>query len=81
MFYYVLNNTNTLWFPYDKNYVSKQLGITYFHYYDVKSYLLENVFVNKSLSSKEKATVTNYFESKNKEKTTTNFHGIAKDKT
>lgn len=80
MFYCVSSNTNTLWFPYDKNYVSKQLGIAYFHYYDVKSYLLENVFVNKSLSSKEKATVTNYFETKNKEKTGTKFQGIAKNK-
>lgn len=80
MFYSVWSNTNTLWFPYDKNYVSRQLGIVYFHYYDVSSFLQNNVFVNKSLSSKEKSTVSNYFTAKNKVNVSNNFHGIAKNK-
>jgi len=68
---------------YDNNYIVKNFGIGYFHYYDVKKYLKENYLRDKKLRTEEKNELTSFFEEKNKEKAalSNRFKGIAKGKT
>lgn len=54
-------------FPYDNNYVINELGILYFHYYDIKRNIHERYFADRSLESEEKALIDNYFDSKKSE--------------
>lgn len=67
---------------YDNNYIVKNFGIGYFHYYDVKKYLKENYLRDKKLRTEEKNELTSFFEEKNKEKAalSNRFKGIAKGK-
>jgi len=67
---------------YDNNYIVKNFGIGYFHYYDVKKYLKENYLRIKKLRTEEKNELTSFFEEKNKEKAalSNRFKGIAKGK-
>ena len=66
----------------DNNYIVKNFGIGYFHYYDVKKYLKENYLRDKKLRTEEKNELTSFFEEKNKEKAalSNRFKGIAKGK-
>ncbi|HHW49674.1 MAG TPA: LTA synthase family protein [Clostridiaceae bacterium] len=72
------NNVDTSIFPYDNNYVARYLGIKYFHYYDIKRFVKENLLTNRTLSSKERATIDEFF--KNKPKSSDKHRGIAKGK-
>jgi lipoteichoic acid synthase len=65
-------------FPYDNNYVIRELGIVYFHYYDTKRYIKENFLTDRKLTEEERAIVSDYF--KNKEKGGENLRGTAKGK-
>lgn len=65
-------------FPYDNNYVVKDLGVVYFHYYDTKRYIKENFLTDRKLSEEERAIVSDYF--KNKEKGGESLKGVAKGK-
>lgn len=64
---------------YDNNYIVKNFGIGYFHYYDTKKYIAENFLRNKSLSSEEEQDIANYLDNKSK-KSIGNYNGIAKGK-
>lgn len=61
------SSASTYMFPYDNNYVINNLGIFYFHYYDVKNYLRDNLFIDKTLTSEEKKEVKAYFDGKKPE--------------
>ncbi|HOM03287.1 MAG TPA: LTA synthase family protein [Acetivibrio sp.] len=67
---------------YDNNYIVKNFGIGYFHYYDVKKYLKENYLRDKKLKTDEKNELISFFEEKNGEdgELTDRFYGIAKGK-
>jgi phosphoglycerol transferase MdoB-like AlkP superfamily enzyme len=67
---------------YDNNYIVKNLGIGYFHYYDIRRYIKQNWNRDKNLSSDEKNEITAFFEEKNKqaEKYSKKYSGIAKGK-
>src|SRR5690606_10636256 len=43
---------------YDNNYIVKNLGIGYFHYYDIRRYIKQNWNRDKNLSSDEKNEIT-----------------------
>lgn len=51
-------------FPYDNNYVINDLGIFYFHYYDVKRHVEERYFTDHTLTTDEKAKLDSFFEAK-----------------
>lgn len=51
-------------FPYDNNYVINNLGILYFHYYDIKRHLEERYFTDHTLNAEEKTELDNYFNTK-----------------
>lgn len=67
---------------YDNNYIVKNFGIGYFHYYDVKKYLRENYLRDKKLRSDEKNELISFFEEKNKKngELSDRFAGIARGK-
>lgn len=64
---------------FDNNYIIKNLGIFYFHTFDVKRFASENLFTNKSLSKEDVENITNYFENK-KAAGGEKLKGIAKGK-
>lgn len=64
---------------YDNNYIVKNFGIGYFHYYDAKKYIAENFLIDKRLSSEEEQDIRNYLNKKTAD-TTINYKGIAKGK-
>jgi len=72
------NNVDTSIFPYDNNYIARYLGINYFHFYDIKRFVKENLLTDRKLSSEERAIINEFFENKNK--STDKFRGIAKGK-
>ena len=49
---------------YDANNMVKNLGIGYFHYYDIKKYAKENLFKSKALTSDEIDQIISFFEDK-----------------
>lgn len=51
-------------FPYDNNYVINNLGILYFHYYDIKRHVEERYFTDHTLNADEKTKLENYFKTK-----------------
>lgn len=66
----------TYMFPYDNNNVVNSLGIFYFHYYDVKNYVKDNLFIDKTLTREDKAEVKAFFDGKKPEGTL--YKGAAK---
>ncbi|NLD46335.1 MAG: LTA synthase family protein, partial [Clostridiaceae bacterium] len=67
---------------YDNNYLVKNLGISYFHYFDIKRYIKENILRNSKLSSAEENEIRAFFSSREKEAESTakKYSGIAKGK-
>jgi len=67
---------------YDNNYIVKNFGIGYFHYYDVKKYVKENYLRDKKLKNEEKSELVSFFDEKNGEagKLPNKFCDIAKGK-
>lgn len=67
---------------YDNNYIVKNFGIGYFHYYDVKKYVKENYLRDKKLKNEEKSELVSFFDEKNGEagKLPNKFSDIAKGK-
>jgi lipoteichoic acid synthase len=78
LFIIPFTNVNTLWFEYDKNQIIKDMGIFYFHFNDVTTYIKENTFADKTLSENEKILVEDFF--KNKTLTGKQYSGLAKGK-
>lgn len=64
---------------YDNNYIVKNFGIGYFHFYDTKRFIAEDLLRDKSLSSKEEQDIKNFLDKKS-ENLTGNYKGIAKGK-
>lgn len=64
---------------YDNNYIVKNFGIGYFHYYDTKKYISENFLRDKTLSSEEEQEIREHLDKKSK-KTTGSYNGLAKGK-
>lgn len=51
-------------FPYDNNYVTNNLGILYFHYYDTKKFAKEHFLTDNTLSEEEQALIDEYYKSR-----------------
>jgi Phosphoglycerol transferase and related proteins, alkaline phosphatase superfamily len=77
LFQFAYGSSSPGTFPYDNNYVSNNLGVLYFHYYDVKKYMKENVLVDKRLSAEETAKIVSFY---NEKATGIKYKGIAKGK-
>ncbi len=65
-------------FAFDNNSVVKNLGVSYFHFYDIKKAISENLFKDKNLTQDEKVRITSHFESKNQ--VSDNYKDIANGK-
>lgn len=65
-------------FPYDNNYIIRKIGINYFHYYDIKRFVKDNLLTDRTLSAEEKTKVETYYDKK--PKTSDDFKGIAEGK-
>lgn len=67
---------------YDNNYIVKNFGIGYFHYYDIKKYVKENYIRDKRLKSDERDELISFLESKEQgtDNASDRFAGIAKGK-
>ncbi len=48
-------------FPFDNNYVVNNLGVLYFHYYDVKRYISENILDDRNLNADERSVLSSFF--------------------
>lgn len=64
---------------YDNNYIVKNFGIGYFHYYDTKKFIAENLR-DKNLTSVEKQDIIEFLDKRSKNNTGNNYKGIAKGK-
>jgi lipoteichoic acid synthase len=64
---------------YDNNYIVKNFGIGYFHYYDAKKYITENFLRDKRLSSEEEQDIRAYLDNKSGN-SKGYYNGIAKGK-
>ncbi len=64
---------------YDNNYIVKNFGIGYFHYYDAKKYIAENFLRDKRLSSEEEQDIRAYLDKKSGNSIGI-YNGIAKGK-
>jgi lipoteichoic acid synthase len=51
-------------FTYDNNYVVNSLGVLYFHYYDVKRFIKDNFFTDRTLTASEKSEIDTYYSSR-----------------
>ena len=64
LFQFAYGKSNPGAFPYDNNYVINDLGIFYFHYYDVKRHVEERYFADHTLEATEKTKLNSFFDSK-----------------
>ncbi len=48
-------------FPFDNNYVVNNLGILYFHYYDAKRFIAQNILDDRSLDADERTVISSFF--------------------
>ena len=78
--YYLYSSSDIEMFDYDRNYVAKDLGILYFHAYDVKTFVNDNLLTDRTLTKEEKQRIEEFFSSKANNKKTENFKGIASGK-
>jgi lipoteichoic acid synthase len=78
LFQYSYEKSDNSIFIYNNNYVIKDVGILYFHYYDMKRFVKENVLVNRFLDEEDKQVIEDYY--KNKPKTGSVYTGAAKGK-
>lgn len=72
----VYNQSNTILYNYDRNYAARDLGVLYYHYYDMKHFIVEEVSKRTPLSKEESQLVENFFIEKEKSKKT-KHRGIA----
>ncbi len=63
---------------YNNNYITKRMGVFFFHVDNTKKYIEKQFFTSKKLEKHEKETIENFFEQR--PKTTTNYRGLAKGK-
>lgn len=62
---FVYGKSSYYMFPYDNNTVINDLGIYYFHYYDIKRNIQERFFTDHSLKPEEKSVLDSFFDEKN----------------
>jgi len=74
------NNVDTTTFPYDDNYVSRYMGVSYFHCYDIKRFVKENFLTDRNLTSEEKQQIENFFNEKKNDSNSLKYRGVAKGK-
>lgn len=81
MFNNFYGKVNTSMHAYDRNYAARDLSILYYHYYDIKNFLQDEVARKKALTDEETQIVNDYFDDKNANKVTNpKYNGIAKDR-
>ncbi len=81
MFSSYFNKANTSLHAYDRNYAAKDLSILYYHYYDIKNFINDEVERKRALTAEEKLTVSDYFANKNANKVQNpRYNGVAKDR-
>lgn len=73
-----LKNTDISTFKFDNNYIIKNAGIAYYHYYDIKSFIKNNYLTDRKLTDEEKADLEKFYNDKPKEGE--KYRGIAKGK-
>mgnify|MGYP000998778590 CR=1 FL=1 len=78
LFHSAYAQTSPSTFSYDNNYVINDLGILYFHYYDIKRNIEERYFTDRTLKEEEKNAIDNYFNSKTP--SGTKYRGVAEGK-
>lgn len=73
------SQVDTSTFKYDNNYIVRSTGLFYFHYYDVKNYIKDNVFASKKLTAEEKSLIDAFYKNK-AASAQPQYNGIAKGK-
>lgn len=72
---------NVTLYAYDRNYAAKDLSILYYHYFDIKSFLHDEISRKKSLTKQEKDLVINFYKNKNEKiSNIKKFTGVAKNR-
>lgn len=66
LFQVAWSNSSHKTFSYDNNYVINNLGLLYFHYYDIKNYAVDNLFIDKSLTAADRAKLSAFFDGREK---------------
>jgi len=83
-----INNMNQLYdktlnamFNYDKTLAAKDLGIVYYHFYDIKQIGKDEIIRRLPINKKDREFIDNYFADKQKSKPdVSKWEGIAKDR-
>lgn len=72
---------NSALHSFDRNYAAKDLSILYYHYYDTKTFLKDEIDRKKALTDEEKQIVSEFFNNENAQKVDNpKYNGIAKDR-
>ncbi|NJD01121.1 MAG: LTA synthase family protein [Ruminiclostridium sp.] len=78
IFQWTYGKTSPGSFPFDNNYVSDSLGVLYFHYYDIKNFVVEHFLTDNSLSEEERRKIDEYY--KGRQAGEEKYRGAAKGK-
>ncbi|NLY42909.1 MAG: LTA synthase family protein [Clostridiaceae bacterium] len=61
---WVYNRAENVKFAYDNNFVIENMGILYFHGFDIKRFVKENFFEDRTLTEAEKNEIDNFYKEK-----------------
>lgn len=79
MFKFSYNRSSIMHYQWDRNYAARDLGILYYHYYDVKSFIKEEAAKREPLTEEEIQLVEGYFDDKN-QGMDAKYYGLAEGK-
>lgn len=61
---FAYSNSSPGTFYYDNNYIANNMGILYFHYYDTKRFIAENILDDRSLDADERTAISDFYTSR-----------------
>lgn len=80
MIKYSFDRSDSMQYQWNRNYAARDLGILYYHYYDVKTFIKEETAKRKPLTEEEKQLVENYFNNKQSQVKDIQYFGKYKGK-
>ncbi|WP_105616848.1 LTA synthase family protein [Vallitalea okinawensis] len=80
MFHYSYNNSSIMHYQWDRNYAARDLGILYYHYYDMQQFTKEEIAKRQPLTEEEINLVEGYFNEKWANDTVNAYYGVAEGK-
>lgn len=77
LFQVAWSNSSHKTFSYNSNYVINNLGLLYFHYYDIKNYVTDNLLIDKSLTASDRERISAFFDGRRRTAGVLKYTGAA----